>query len=231
MEFAPPRQMPLETQLIDMADKAIPETAGLSGFELNQQQDLRRVSGTVVQSVKESSTTMTAILFDSLRAYRKEAAESSLRFMQEFYEPEDVKRIVGPEKAEQLPESEDMWPDITKFDLKIDEAASSINEKMEFFDLATRTGTADNLLEKGIIPPDMFSEWIPFLDEADQKRVKEYQESQRKNSEVQGQLDAVTMFLESSTEGRELMKQYQILLKTGNLPVDREKKVSNETEN
>jgi hypothetical protein len=102
---------------------------------------------------------------------------------------------------------------------------------MEFFDLATRTGTADNLLEKGIIPPDMFSEWIPFLDEADQKRVKEYQESQRKNSEVQGQLDAVTMFLESSTEGRELMKQYQILLKTGNLPVDREKKVSNETEN
>lgn len=191
----PPNFPPMERELVDMADQGIPEMGGLSGVDTGAQGDLRRISGTVVNSVKEASNTILATLFDSLRRYRKTEGMLSIRFMREFYTPEQVSRIVGQKKSQGMPPM-DEWPDIQRFDIKIDEAPTSTSERMEFFDFLTRTGTLDNWVQQGLIPPWKVFEWVPWMSDSDRRELVAYQQQQKQEQQAQQKLDSLMQQLQ-----------------------------------
>lgn len=202
----PPQFPPLERELIAMADQAIVELAGLSGFELQQQSDLRRISGTVVQSVRESSNTILAILFDSLRRYRRRTGRLLLKYMHLIYTPQQVMRIVGEEKGAGLAQWEE-WPEVERFDVKIDEAPVSVSERVEFFDQMTRTGSIDKWLDQDRIPFDLVIEWYPGFSEGDKERVREHAAKKDMTAQLQSQLEQLQQAVAGLPGGQEVLQQ------------------------
>lgn len=208
MVLQPPSFPPMERELIAIADQAVNEQAGLSGIDTGQQQDLRRVSGTVVQSVKEASNTILALLFDSLRRYRKRGAKLCLKFMYEFYTPEEVARVVGEENAAGVPDPKN-WPDIQRMDIKIDEAPTSVTERLEFFDFLTRTGTLEKWIDQDRIPFSLVLEWFPYITESDRAAIRQHEEETNQLKALQEEHDGLMQFLGASTEGQAQLAQFQ----------------------
>lgn len=196
-EMPQPNFPPMERELLQMADAMVGEVAGLSGVDLGQAGDLRRISGTVVSSVKEASNTILALLFDSLRRYRKRSAKLVLRYMREFYKPDEVAEIVGPEKAKYIPEVDD-WPDFMRFNIKIDEAPTSATERMELFDFLTRTGTLEEWQKSGVLPLEIILEWVPFISQADREKILQYRQQQQQDQQATAELQAVYQYLQQN---------------------------------
>ena len=88
--------------LLQFYREAIPRLAGFNPASLGQLgNDLKRVSGVVVRSVQDAAMTSNAELFDSLRLYRKEAGRIILAFLRNYFEVEDIIRIIGEDAAYQ----------------------------------------------------------------------------------------------------------------------------------
>lgn len=194
---------PLERELIAFADAGIAELAGLSSLEMNQQQDLRRVSGKVADSVKGSSTTILAILFDSLRRARRRSGVSTLKFMHQFYTVDQVARIIGPEKSMPLAEY-DTFPELERFDLRLDEAPVSVNERMEFFNAMVASGELSKWLDAGYIPFDIVLDWHPMVTESDKQRIRQYREQQQNTAQIAAMLLAAGQQLQGTPLGDQI---------------------------
>lgn len=207
-EMHPPQFPPLERELLAMADQGVGEVAGLSGLDVGAQGDLRRISGNVVQSVKEASNTILALLFDALRRYRKRNAKLVLRYMRDYYDPAEVAEIVGPEKGQWIPPAEE-WPDHIRFNVKVDEAPTSANERMELFDFLTRTGTLESWTAQGLLPIDLIMEWVPFISEQDRMRIKQHYEMTQQGEQAAQQLQMVQEYLASTPEGQQILADLQ----------------------
>lgn len=200
----PPNFAPMERELISLADQGVNEMAGLSGIEMGQQGDLRRVSGTVVQSVKEASNTILALMFDSLRRFRKRSGKLILSFMHHFYDVETIARIVGEEDAQFILNQGD-WPDASRFDIKFDEGKASVSEKMETFDFMTRTGTWQMMLDRQMLPDDVIVEMIPTLSESDKSKVTQHMEQKRQNED---RLNKLVEFVGQDPNAKALVDQF-----------------------
>lgn len=207
IKLDPPSFAPVDRELIALADQGINELVGISGIELGQQGDLRRISGNVVQSVKEASNTILALLFDGLRRYRKRAGKLILGFMHEMYTPEEIARIVGEMRAQFILPYEE-WPDASKFDIKFDEGRASISEKMETFDFLTRTGTFQDWVNRGWLPMEVALEMIPSLTESDKVKIKQHMQRVQQQNDRFNQL---WEFLQQdqSGAGQQLAQQFQ----------------------
>jgi hypothetical protein len=199
-----PNFPPMEERLISMADQGVNEIAGLSGLDTGAQQDLRRISGRVVQSVREASNTMLAILFDSLRRYRKRDALLTLRFMQEFYTPEQVVRIVGEERAVDVPDPS-VWPELRRFDLKVEETPVTVDERLEMFDFLTRTGILGDWVQQDLVPFEVVLDWLPQVSEADKRRIMQHREQKQADA---SQFEQLAQFLSQQPQGAELLNSY-----------------------
>ena len=195
---------PMERELIALADQGVNEMAGLSGVELGQQGDLRRVSGTVVQSVKEASNTILALMFDSLRRFRKRTGKLVLSFMHHFYDPESLIRIVGEENAEFI-RAQETWPDASRFDIKFDEGKASVSEKMETFDFMTRTGTWQMMMDRQMMPDDVMIDMIPTFSESDKSKVKKHLAQRRQQED---RLNQLVQFLSQDPNAKALTDQF-----------------------
>lgn len=198
---------PLERELIGMVDQSVNEIAGLSGIDTGQQQDLRRISGNVVSQVKQASNTILALLFDSLRLYRRRQGLLVMKMMGIFYTPEEVVRIVGNEKTENVDLSGD-WGDITRFDIKIDEAPSSVTERLEMFDYLTRTGTLEAWVAQGLLPPDLVFEWFPYLSESDRIKIREFRAANDQNVQQAQQYQSLYEFIMTLPDGETLIQEF-----------------------
>lgn len=207
IKLDPPTFAPVDRELIALADQGINELVGISGIELGQQGDLRRISGNVVQSVKEASNTILALLFDGLRRYRKRAGKLILGFMHEMYTPEEIARIVGEEKSQFILPYEE-WPDASLFDIKFDEGRASISEKMETFDFLTRTGTFQDWVNRGWLPMEVALEMIPSLTESDKMKIRQHMQRVQQQNDRFNQL---WEFLQQdqSGAGQQLAQQFQ----------------------
>lgn len=197
----PPTFPPIERELIAIADQAILEQAGLSGLDVGQQTDLRRISNRVVQSAKVASNTILALYFDSLRRSRKRTARLVLRYMTEFFSPGEVLRIVGEEKTQDLTDPS-QWPERNRFDIKIDEAATTPTDQIEFWESMTQTGLAERLLSGGYVPFDVMLDWIPNISEHDRRRIREHQQQQ-------DTLNQLVAHLSATPEGQAQLAQFQ----------------------
>lgn len=137
---------PMLKELVELVSGAVESLFGLSSLETGSQGDLRRVSGTTATQAKQASNTIIAIWFDGLKRYRKRFGMLNVKYLQTMYEPKDMARIAGEEVAAGLGGIE-AWPDVNRFDIKIDEAPTSISEQMQTADFLTRTGTLDKWVD------------------------------------------------------------------------------------
>lgn len=217
-----PQFPPMLQELVNLTENAVQEIFGLSSIETGQQGDLRRVSGNVVNSAKEASNTILAVLFDGLRRYRKRWALVNIKFIQTQYEPQQIVRVVGSDVAQFLSGMED-WPDINRFDIKIDESPTSLSEQMETVDFLTRTGTLEKWVDTNKVAFEDAIDMMVNLPKSFREKVKRnYSTIQQLNQQIQAkdaEIQSATqkeqgwyMFLENYVNGgKDIIKQFETL--------------------
>jgi hypothetical protein len=107
-------------------------------------------AGVVLEMRKKAATTVLAPLFDNYRRAKLEVGKVLLCYMQTYIAPGRRLRVIGNGKASWAVATQEMTEG--RFDLKIEEANASINDRMET--LTVLQTTLPMLLKQGVpIPP------------------------------------------------------------------------------
>jgi len=212
---------PMLKELVEMTSNAVQEEFGLSSIEMGAQGDLRRITTNVVTAARQATNTILAILFDGLRRYRRRWGLLNLKFMQGLYSPEEIHRIIGPEVGQAITGMEN-WPEINRFDIKIDEAPTSVSEQLETVDFLTRTGTLDNWVNAGYMTFEDAIDLMVNIPQSTRDRIKANSQRQRQIQEhiqsLEGQLEQAKQkevmwqsFLKTIPEGQSVISQFEII--------------------
>jgi hypothetical protein len=109
-------------------------------------------AGVVLEMRKKAATTVLAPLFDNYRRAKLEVGKVLLCYMQTYIAPGRRLRVIGNGKAGWVTATQDMTEG--RFDLKIEEANASINDRLET--LTVLQTTLPMLLKQGVpVPPEM----------------------------------------------------------------------------
>lgn len=170
IEFGPMGQFPdALSQVLGMADTATWRPTGLNPQTLGSIGDMRRISGTVFDATKGAPAQVLSYLFDSYRLHRKLQAKMLLGFIKNM-DPEEIKAIVGPDKAVFIP-SKDKWEESFDRDIIVEEVATSKSEQEQAWEYGSRQGTWEKMVANGMMPPKIFVKMIPsgWLKEEDRQ--------------------------------------------------------------
>jgi hypothetical protein len=151
---------------LQTADNAAWRPTGLNPAALGDLPDPRRVSGTVLQSLAGAASIVLAQLSDSYELHLKNDGELFLGFTRAFYEPSDIAKVVGPEKAAFIPPKEKWATTLTNRQVVVSNTATSTNSKQMAWELGSRQGTFDKLVDSGKMPIEIYielwpDEWMP----------------------------------------------------------------------
>lgn len=147
---------PVVGQLLELANSLIPRATGVNLYALGQVDNLQRTSNTAIQSVQRAGQTVLSQPVDSLRRFRLRQGRYLAMWIEAMMDEQDLARILSPELAQQIP-PKDQWPDLTKFDVVIDEAPSTPNELERFW------GADQHALMQGLFQDPMFQPNAPTL--------------------------------------------------------------------
>lgn len=220
LQMQSPSFPPMAVELMQLASAAVEEAFGLSSIDLGTQNDLRRVSGNVVQAARTAGSTVLALPFDAIRRFRKRFGMLNVKFLQEFYTPQEILRIVGTDKAEDL-ENMTSWSETNKFDIKIDEEPVSATERIELIDRLTRTGSLDQWLAAGHVDFETMLDLLPYIPETVKRTIKEKkstkqefeQQMQEKDDQIQKMTDMMNLwdsFMKIQPQGQQYMQQFEV---------------------
>ena len=126
-KVAPPFPQAFD-RLLQFAIGSIPDVTGINR-ELLGTVD-REQAGVLEAQRKQASQAVLAPLFDSLRRYYKAEGRLLLTFMAKFIPPDQIIRITSPEGDPQMVQMA-MLPDAAQYDVVVDEAPTSPNQKSE----------------------------------------------------------------------------------------------------
>lgn len=219
LRMDPPKYPEFPAALMQLADIGVQQGLGLSAIDINTQGDLRRVSGTVVQAARTASNVVVAVLFDSLRKFRREYGRCNLMFLAKMYTPNDILRIVGDEKLEDIQTMPEDWGDVLKFDIHIDEQPVTPTEQMELLDFLTRTGELSLMRQRGDIDLEEQLELMPTLPESKKRMIlngKMKRDQLIQMQEVLGKRDQALSVLINQISGMpggaEVLMQFQAMM-------------------
>lgn len=152
--------IPYPTGLDRMLEWAVNSLPAVTGINLEMMGFANRDQPNVLEMQrKRSALTVLADLFDSMRRFNKERGRVVLHFIQTYINDGRLIRIVGQNGKEQfVPLALD--PMQTKFDVIVDEAATSPNQKEETF--AVLMQLLPGLLKAGIMPPPSMLDYLPL---------------------------------------------------------------------
>jgi len=223
----PPRFPPMLESLINIVDGSVQDIFGLSSIESNTQGDLRRISGNVVQSAKAATNTLLAILFDGLRRYRKRWGLLTAKCIMTYYDPQELHNIVGDDyefigQMQGRTSYLDTWPADIRFNIKIDEAPTSISEQMETVDFLTRTGTIEKWVAAGHLPFDEALDLLVTIPKGTRERIKRARNEQQKIQEqmaalqrqIQDQMalqESFVKFIQTREGGQQILADFSLL--------------------
>jgi hypothetical protein len=144
-------------------------------------------------------------LFDGLRRYRKEQGRTLAKFISEYLTDGRLVRIVGGDGTERyVPLVRD--PQAMKYDVIVDEATASVNQKERTFALLMQMlpnlqqmglPFAPELLEYSPLPAAMVDKWKQVIAERPQMDPRMVQQLQQANAQLQQQLQQATMRLQN----------------------------------
>lgn len=138
------------SKLLDFAVNSINDVPGVN-------MELMGLVGTnqpgVLENMrKQAGMTILAVFFDAIRLYRKEQGRVMIEYIREHISDGRLVRVLGPEGAQYIPLIKD--PQALTFDVVVDEAATSPNNKERVFALMTQL--APVFQQAGMpIPPDI----------------------------------------------------------------------------
>ena len=138
------------SKLLDFAVNSINDVPGVN-------MELMGLVGTnqpgVLENMrKQAGMTILAVFFDAIRLYRKDQGRVMIEFIREHISDGRLVRVLGPEGAKYIPLIKD--PQALTFDVVVDEAATSPNNKERVFALMTQL--APVFQQAGMpIPPDI----------------------------------------------------------------------------
>lgn len=154
----PTAQLPTATfQLTQFAINSMRDTTGVN-VELLGMTD-RDQAGVLEAQRKQSAMTILAPLFDSLRRYRKNVGLVYLHYIQKYIPAGRLVRVVGEDGAKYVPLVK--APDTVTFDVIVDEAPTSPNQKEAVF--ASLLHLLPALMKAGIMLPPEIIDYIPGL--------------------------------------------------------------------
>lgn len=198
-------------ELIQLMDSTVEDMFGLSSLEMGSQGDLRRVSGTVAGQARQATNTILAIWFDSLRRYRKRWGMLNLRFLQGVYTPQEMARIVGSEVAAGVAELP-VWPDVNRFDIKIDESPTSVTEQMDMSNLLISSGTIEKLVDKGHLMPEDGIDFLYAFPKSQREKIKK---GIRTMEKVQEQMQSMQRQVQEEQQRNALLMNFLLTVDRG----------------
>lgn len=144
-----------ETQMMEFAISSIRDVTGVNlellGAAENDQ------PGVVEMHRKKAGMTILATLFDSLRRYRKQQGKALLYIIQEYIPDGRLIRIDSVNGPQYVRLAKN--PEITKYDVIVDESASSPNQKEAVWAMI---GQIMPLLTKLSVPPEIWQKLIEY---------------------------------------------------------------------
>jgi len=153
--------------LLGLAVSATPASVGISEAAfLGQAQDIRRISGEALSSLLGQQNKTQTIPMDSLRLYRKQMGRLLFSFVQEYFDEETLLRILDPEKDALFLQSFKDEQLLDEYDVIVEEAPTSPNEKQQTFQLFMETGFLTQLMQSGIPIPPALADFFPIPAEA-----------------------------------------------------------------
>ena len=124
----PPPFPPALQQGLQFALMSINEVSGINKEMLGIAD--REQAGVLEWQRKQAAQAVIAPLFDSMRRYYKSAGRSLLVMVRQYISPQKVLRIMGPNEQPQAIQAA-MVPDVAQYDIVVDQAPTSPNQKME----------------------------------------------------------------------------------------------------
>jgi hypothetical protein len=156
-ERTPPPMPPAVDRMLEWCINAIPAVSGINqefmGYAGRDQ------PGVLEMQRKRAAINVLAVLFSSLRKYRKDRARAMLYMIREYLNDGRLIRVLGGDGKEQFiplalnQETED-------YDIIIDEASASPNQKEETFGVIL--SLAPFLAQAGLAPPIETLDYLPL---------------------------------------------------------------------
>ena len=184
------------SKLLDFAVNSINDVPGVN-------MELMGLVGTnqpgVLENMrKQAGMTILAVFFDAIRLYRKDQGRVMIEFIREHISDGRLVRVLGPEGAQYIPLIKD--PQALTFDVVVDEAATSPNNKERVFALMTQLAPVfqtagmpipPDILDYSPLPSALAETWKAFAKENKQIPPEiqgKFQEMQQALQMTQGQL-------------------------------------------
>lgn len=188
---------PMNKELLMIVESGVEGMLGLSSIESGTQGDLRRVGSKVAEQANKASSTILAIYFDSLKRYRKRWGMLNVKFLQTAYTTKDMARIVGGDVAEAI-SMLDEWPEINRFDVKVEENPTTVSEQMDAVRMLISSGTLDKWTD-GASPKMAFTDAVDMM----VTMPKSVREKIKKNSKQMDEYSSQIQQLQSELKTKE----------------------------
>jgi hypothetical protein len=153
----------------------------------------RNQAGVLEYQRREAGLTILGMLFNSLRGYRKSQGRVLLYFITEYISDDRLIRVVGENGAKYVPLAKQ--DDTMRYDIIVDEAASSPNQKERTFQVMSqilpmimKTGVPipPEILDYSPLPESLVTKWKQLIQQQKQGEVPP--EVQQQMEELQQQL-------------------------------------------
>ena len=153
----------------------------------------RNQAGVLEYQRREAGLTILGMLFNSLRGYRKSQGRVLLYFITEYISDDRLVRVVGENGAKYVPLAKQ--DDTMRYDIIVDEAASSPNQKERTFQVMSqilpmimKTGVPipPEILDYSPLPESLVTKWKQLIEQQKQGQVPP--EVQQQMEELQQQL-------------------------------------------
>ena len=157
MERTPPPLPAALDRMVEWCISSIPAVSGINqefmGYADRDQPNVLEMQR------KRAAINVLASLFSSLRKYRKDRARAVLFYIREYMNDGRLVRILGGDGKEKfIPLALD--PAVEQYDIIIDEASSSPNQKEETFGVLM--ALLPHLVSAGVAPPVEIMDYLPL---------------------------------------------------------------------
>jgi hypothetical protein len=157
----------------------------------------RQQAGVLEAYRKQAGVTMLAVIFDSLRRYRKEQGRVLAEMIVEYIADGRLIRIVGEKGAEVIPLLKD--PLMFKYDVVVDDAPTSPNMKERTYQILQQL--LPQMIQAGAKVPPEIMDYLPLPDSLIQK-FKEGMQPDPQMQAMQQQLDQIMRQLAIDKEAK-----------------------------
>lgn len=156
---------------IDTADQAAWRPTGLNPQTLGDLPDARRVSGTTLNKLDGAVTIVLAKLFDSHEIAQKADGDLFLALTRVYNDPSDLISVLGEDKKQYVPDKS-KWATVMDRDVIVTRAPISAQERENQWDLLSRQGTIDKMVDSGLMPLEILLKMWPetWLSEVDKQQ-------------------------------------------------------------